>query len=354
MLTRKEIEQLDSQRMLSSIEVLDKQCEEAWNATKATALPDSYKKITNIVWFGMGGSALGIDIVNALYATQLTTPITVVNDYQVPATLTNQSLAILSSYSGTTEEVVQAAEQVMQRTKQVYIMCTGGALADIAQQHQLPAYIFSPTNNPSNQPRMAVGYSVMGTLGILNALGVLHIEEQAVSQVTAFIRSLHAQFGADAEAKTNTAKQLASALQPHIPVLISAEHLVGSTHVFANQLNENSKQFSVRFPIPELNHHLIEGLQFPQEALQNLHAVFFTSALYNRRNQKRFTVTQRLFEQHHVPVTTIALHSATPLEQVFELLTMGSYASLYLAILHGIDPSPIPNIDALKKALKDS
>lgn len=352
MLDRHSIAQFDSQHVLSSIEVFEKQCEEAWNATKNLAFPEEYAAVDRIAVFGMGGSALGADILKTFFRNELQLPIEVVSDYVIPAWVNKKTLAIVSSYSGTTEETVAVAGHILERTQNVFVVTTGGALKKFAEEHGLPSYIFSPTHNPSKQPRMAVGYSVMGLIGACAALDFISVTDADVAGVLHSIQQMQQTLGADVPEETNRAKQLAQQLKGKLPVLISSEFLEGATHVFANQLNENAKQFVARFPIPEMNHHLIEGLVHPAIALQQLKAVFFTSTFYHPRNVIRHRVTEEIMRKQQIASVTIALTAATPLEQLFELLLLGSYTSLYLAVLNELDPSPIPNVNYLKNQLK--
>lgn len=353
-LERKDIATLDTQNMLSSIEVLHSQCTDAWEATKNTTFPDTYRTVDRIVWFGMGGSALGIDVIKSLFADEITLPIEIVNDYHIPATVTENTLAILSSYSGTTEEVIEVSQTILQRTKNVFVVCTGGELETFAKQHNLPAYVFQPQFNPSNQPRMAVGYAVMGTLGAFSALGFVTITDTQVTDMAAHLEQLSTRVGADASTDTNPIKQLAISAQDKLIQFVSSEFLEGAAHVMTNQTNENGKHIAGRFLIPEMNHHLIEGLIYPRSVMENTMFVFVTSQLYHPRNQVRHRVTAELVEKNGISTGQIELSGTDRFTQAFELLLCGSYLSFYLAMLHEIDPSPIPNVDTLKAALKNA
>lgn len=352
MLDKKEIQKLDSQQMLSSIEVLDKQCTDAWSAAKQIQFPQQYRSIDRIVLFGMGGSALGMHFIKTLFSDQLSVPIEIINDYQIPGIVNDKTLAILSSYSGTTEETLAASENILEKTQNVFVITTGGRLREFAEINDLPAYIFEPKFNPSKQPRMAVGYSVMGTCGALSALGFIDLTDDEVNAMAEHLTSLHASLGVNAPLKNNQAKQLAQQIHGRQPVIVSSEFLEGATHVFTNQTNENSKQFAVRFPIPELNHHLIEGFIHPRESLDRLLFVFINSKLYHTRNQARYRITNDVVKKNNIATTNIELRGTTKFNQAFELLLIGSYISLYLAILNNLDPSPIPNVDLLKDELK--
>jgi glucose/mannose-6-phosphate isomerase len=150
----------------------------------------------------------------------------------------------------------------------------------------------------------------------------------------------------------NPAKQMAFQIFGRVPVMIAAEHLAGGVHVFQNQLNENSKSYAELRLIPELNHHLMEALQFPQELEKNLFFLLFNSTMYHPRNQKRFEVTQDVIERANIEATSLIIDSATALEQNFEVIAFGAFVNFYLAMLEGIDPAPIPTVDYFKEQLK--
>ncbi len=348
-LNREQIAKLDSQQLLSSIEVLHKQIADAWSTTNSMEFPEEYKKAKKIVWFGMGGSQLGIDFIKSVYLDQLTVPVEIVNDYHIPAIVDEDTLVVLSSYSGTTEEVVTVSKEILSRTKMVMVITTGGDLEQFASDNSLPAYIFNPVHNPSNQPRMAVGYSVAGTMGAFAAMGYIKVTQKEIDGVVAHVDSMNAAFGADNE-DNNTAKKLATQMNDVVPIMISSEFLQGAAHVMTNQINENGKQFAVRFPIPEMNHHLIEGLVFPADNKPLM--VFLQSSLYHERNQVRHRVTEGVAKDNGLTTAMINMRGESRLQQAFELLLFGSYVSLYRAILNGTDPSPIPNVDLLKEELK--
>ncbi len=350
-MNRETITALDSQNMLGSIEVFQDQCREAWESGKTLHIPTDYSNIDSVVLFGMGGSSLGIDVIRTLFQDQLRVPVTIVGDYTMPASVTKNTLAIFSSYSGTTEEVLSAFAQLEGKTDKVFIIATGGDLENIAKEKNIPAYIFQPTFNPSNQPRMASGYSIVGTMGLFVKLGLLTISDAEMDVLYQSITQLHSRFGADIETADNLAKQTAAALVGSIPLFISSEFLEGAVHVATNQMNENSKTLALRLPIPEMNHHFIEAFVFPKELFSKIHLLYFESDLYHERNQKRYRVTEDLAKNKGLQVTAIHMQGKTKMEQAFEAIVFGSYLSFYLAMALGIDPSPIPNVDHLKAEL---
>ncbi len=350
--TPKKIEKLDSQGMLGSIESLALQCQQAWDDTKAIRPPASYRKVDRILLNGMGGSALGGDVVQHLFQDRLRVPFSVTNQYRLPSWANSRTLCILSSYSGTTEEVLASFRDARRHRAKIVIICAGGTLARLAKRYRLPVYQFEPRFNPSNQPRMALGYSVVGIASLLIRTGHLRITDKEFTAVINHIVRLHKRFGVGVPTRRNPAKQVSKLMHGHMPIIIAANHLSGNAHIAANQINENGKNFAAYFLLSELNHHLMEGLSFPKQSTRQLAFLFLESSFYHPRNQRRLPITQRVAKRKAITIARYRLIGSSLLSQVFEALSFSSYVSFYLAMLNNIDPSPIPVVDYFKAQLK--
>ncbi|MFA5995642.1 MAG: SIS domain-containing protein [Patescibacteria group bacterium] len=345
MINPETIKQLDTQGMLPSIDRLAKQVEHAWAEAENTTMPVAYKNVNKIVVFGMGGSILGADIIRNVFSDKLTVPLLIENNYHVPTFVDANTLVVLSSYSGTTEETLEIAKTIQQKTKKILVVTTGGELKTFKEQNNLPGYIINPTYNPCNQPRIAVGYAVTGLMRLLTMINLIKLTEQQINEVIHYLDN-------NKEHLKEQAIKTAQALYDKIPVYVGSEFLMGNLHVLSNQTNENGKNFSTIYAIPELNHHLMEGLGNPNEANKNLKFVLVESKLYHERVQKRFAVTKQVIEKNKLEYTNFITQADTKLTQSFEVLQWGSYVSFYLAMLNEIDPSPIPWVDYFKHALK--
>src|SRR3990167_9096291 len=347
------IAELDKGNVLGSIEALPKQVAQAWQEGSeiAIALPDEYRSVSHIVVSGMGGSALAGRILHSLLSSSNLAPIEVVTDYSLPYYVKDDTLVILSSYSGNTAETVSAAHDAMSKGARVFIVATGGKLAELAKENNINSYIFEAKQNPSGQPRMALGYSITANLALLNKLGFTQVSNVDIEKIVKDMESAVSAFGARTPIKDNLAKLYAAKLKDKIPVLIASSHLVGIAHAFKNQLNENSKAFALFFDIPELNHHLLEGLRNPASAKSFIHFLFLDSELYPTEIKKRYPITIDVTEKNGVACDVLKIKGQTKIDQVYELLVLGSYISFYLAMLYGIDPSPIPWVDYFKNEL---
>lgn len=347
--SKEEISKIDKGNILGSIKALPKQVEQTWSDFGKIDIPNACFLAKNVVVAGMGGSALGARVIDSLFVESDKVPIEIFNQYHLPKYVNKNTLVILSSYSGNTEEVLSDAKEALSKGAIIFGITTGGKLQKFLEDNNLNRYIFSPKYNPSNQPRMALGYSIISIMAILSKCGYIKVGKEDINSLVEDVNNKIKQF--DVFVNNNSAKKAAKKLKDKIPIIVSSEHLVGSAHAFKNQLNENAKTFSVSFEIPELNHHLMEGLSNPPYAKDLLNFIFYESRLYSPRVIKRFEITKKVLSKIGVEYITYKLQSNTKLKQAFELLIFGSFVQFYLSMLYGNDPSPIPWVDYFKKKL---
>ena len=346
-----EIKKLDKSNVLGSIEQLGDQVQHVWDLAKKVEVTHDLSDVDYVVVAGMGGSILGTHIVQTIFKDELRVPIIINSDYEMPNFVTSKTLVVASSYSGNTEETLAATQDALKKKAKIVGITTGGKLAKLLAEHKQPALVFKPEYNPSNQPRMGLGYSIFGQMAVLAKSGLLKISQDDYKQVLEAIAHAQLQFSVTIKQDKNPAKLLAFELKERLPVITVAEHLEGVAHVFANQLNENSKTYSEYRVIPEMNHHLMEGLQFPESNHNNLFFFLVNSKLYLKSNQKRIKLTSQVLHKNHIESLTHTLESKTKLTQTFELLTLGAYTNFYLSMLNNVDPAQIPWVDWFKEQL---
>ena len=349
--SRDAIAKIDQSNVLGSVEALPKQCRHAWEQTRSIQVRDEYRQVENVVMCGMGGSGLGARVIESVYGKTLKIPLVRVNTYDLPGFVTERTLVFCSSYSGTTEETVENTRQAIARQAKWMAIGTGGKLIEMSRSSGVPYYQIVPTHNPSNQPRMAIGYSVVGQLALAAHAGIITLADQDIGDMVTSMESIIEKSHVEIETEKNPTKQLALKMKGKIVIYVSAEHLVGAMHTISNQLNENAKNISMAVAIPELNHHLMEGLKHPLTNSGNLLFVFAHSLLYPARIQQRIGITRQVIEKQGIEVVTIDLSALTPLAQSFELIQIGAYANLYLSILYGQNPAPIPWVDWFKEQM---
>ena len=346
--SREEIAKIDLGNVLGSVEALPNQCLDAWDKSQNISIPDSYKQIDNIVMCGMGGSGLGARVIESVYSKELKVPLIRVNGYDLPAFVNDRSLVSCSSYSGSTEETIQNANQAILKNLKWMAIGTGGKLLELAQEHKVPFYKIVPKFNPSNQPRMAIGYSVIGQLTLAAHVGIVSIGKKEIDEIAKVMSGVIDKTKVEVPENLNSAKKLALAMKGKVIIYVASEHLTGPIHVVNNQQNENAKNVSFDLQIPELNHHLMEGLKHPETNPKDILFVFAFSKHYSERIQKRFELTKQVVEKNGIGTFTIELNSSSKLSQAFELIQLGAYANLYLSVLYGQNAAPIPWVDWFK------
>jgi glucose/mannose-6-phosphate isomerase len=339
----------DQGHVFESISLLPEQISTAWSAPHFSS---TSTKIDHIVISGMGGSALAGRIILSLSQFLLKTPLEIINNYRLPAYTNPKTLVILSSYSGNTEETLSCAKDALRQKAEAVVITTGGKLQKLAERYQLPLVLINPTGNPSGYPRLGIGSSLGGTLAILKHYQLTSLTDQDLDRLYQHLRLTIKNILPEVSLKNNSAKQIAQKLADQIPVLIAANHLTGTTHAIKNMLNENAKTFAICFDLPELNHHLLEGLSFPKNLKQNLHFILLDSSLYPDAIKNRLEITKTVFEKLGFPVTVIKPDSRQPLEEATESLLFGALFSYYMALINQTNPGPIPWVDYFKKELE--
>lgn len=325
----------------ASIEALPRQIRQGWELGRSAALPPIYKKTTHAIVSGMGGSSLGAHVMVTSCADRLRIPIEMVNGYDLPPFVGKETLVILSSYSGTTEETLSTARQAAKVGARCLVVTTGGELADIAKKKRWPLLLLDAEHNPSNQPRMGVGASAMAIHGVFASLGFLRMTDGDVKKIAK----------AASTDESEAARVLAARIGNRMPLLLAAEHLYGAAHVTNNQINENAKRLSAFFAIPEFNHHYLEALTYPTQIKRDLAAVLFQSDRYNAQNKKRIQLTSEQLSKNRIEPIVVTMDGGGKLEEAWRLIRLGASLSLELARAEGIDPEPVPNVEAFKKAL---
>lgn len=339
--------------VLTSVDALPDQLKQSFEEAASIQFPEEYRRIRNIVVCGMGGSQWPAYAVRELFKDKLRVPYQIVSDYSLPGYANHETLVVFSSYSGTTEEPKACIEEAKKRGTKIAGIASGGSVIEWLKTQNLPHYQFDPVHNPSGQPRIGFGYAVGSHLRLLYELGVLDEKKEVISSAIQNSPSLLEHFKINVPVKENPAKQLAQALYEKCPYYIVADFLTGVGNAIQNQTNETAKEISSFRVIPELNHHMMEGLKFPELHKKIALFVFFYSHLFPTPIQKRFHITKDVVEQNSIETLWYELRGKTKVEQVFELMGLGSYTSMYLAALYGQDPASIPFVDYFKKRLKE-
>ncbi len=339
--------QIDPDDMLGRIAELPQQCRDAWANVQGLELPAEYRRVNRVVALGMGGSAIGGDLLRVLAEPECALPIVTNRDYTVPAFVNADTLVIASSYSGNTEETLSAFQEVRQRGAALLAITTNGKLAQQARELGAPLLTF----RYQSQPRAALGYSLVSLIGVMQELGFIGDKAADLEEAIAVMEALQEEIRETVSVTENLAKQLAKRLYGHLPVIYGAGYLAEVAHRWKTQLNENAKAWSFFEQLPELNHNAVVGYQFPKELAERILVVMLASSLDHPRNKARFQVTQEILTRHGIAYETIEARGKSPLAQMLSAIHFGDYVSFYLAMLYEVDPTPVQAIGYLKERL---
>jgi len=325
---------------LESIKLLPQQIRQTWEDTEKLEFNQEYKNLEQIVISGMGGSIYNYYFLESVFKDELNKPLIKVNNYGLPTFVNEKTLFIASSYSGTTEEVIFNLKQALNKKAKCVVFSAGGGLLEIAKTEKIPYYHFEPKYNPSGQPRMGQGYMLFGALGILANLGYLKkpIDLTFLNEIGKLTDKLH-----------GYAKELANKLLNQELFFVAADHLSGNAHILRNQTNETAKLYANYNLVPELNHHLMEGLKHPDN--RNRIFVFLNSQLYQKRNQQRLNLTKEVIKKNGYQVLEFATFGNSKLAQFVEVLIWGGYLTYELGKSYQEDPNQIPWVDYFKNRL---
>lgn len=340
--------QNDPAGMLARIKELTLQCKQAWQAAMNFKLPADYADANKVVILGMGGSAIGGDLVRSLVQAESKIPVIVHRDYGLPAFVDDKTLLVASSYSGNTEETLSGFELALKTKAKKLAMTTDGRLQELAKANNVPVFKIEY----KAQPRAALGFSFLPTLGVLQKLGFVTDKAGDVAETVQVLEKLSAKLDEKSPLASNPAKQLAQRLYGCLPVVYGAGIAAEAAHRWKTQINENGKAWAFYEVFPELNHNATVGYPFPKEIASKIRVIMLRSPLFNERVKLRYEVTCELLKQAGVAYEFVDGEGKSALSQMMSLVMMGDFTSYYLAILYKVDPSPVKVISYLKERLE--
>lgn len=312
-------------------------------------LPTYYIKIKNVVICGMGGSGLGGDVVKYLMP-RLQRPLTVVHDYDIPNFVDNETLLILISYSGNTEETIECYKQGIKKNARIFVVSTGGVLIDMAKSDGLPFFQYEY----SCPPRYAVGYSFTAILGILNKLAVINLSQNQIKESILLLSAWVKKLSIDVPASRNSAKQLAQKLVDRIPVVIGQAESAGVNHIWKTHFNETAKTASYSEDLPDLNHYAVTGSKFPKKLVDRLFFIILQSKYSNPRLKLQENLFIQSLDKAGLDYEAVFMHPTNDIiSEIYLNILFGLYTAYYLAILNKVNPSETPLQEFIKNTLSE-
>jgi glucose/mannose-6-phosphate isomerase len=334
---------VDSRALLADILAIPDHISDAmWRAESAMLEPGSAQ---SLVVCGMGGSAIGADLAAAVIGASATRQIITNRGYDLPSWVGEGDAVVLSSYSGSTEETLSCFEQARASGAKLYVISSGGPISETAHAEGIPLIglpgIF--------QPRAAVAYGTVSVIeiAIANGIAPASVRKDLIAAAE-LLKALRAEWGADAE--DAYPKRLAREAFGRLPVVYGADLTDPIAYRWKCQINENAKRPAWNATLSEANHNEICAWEGASEVAQHA-AWFLTDADQNDRIASRVKITSEIASSHQARAENIASSGESRAERLFSLVLLGDLISLYLAVLHGVDPSPVLLIEDLKDQL---
>ncbi len=307
------------------------------------SVKDKFNGIDKIAICGMGGSAFAGHIVKAVTNEYSRLPIIMIQGYELPYWVDENTLFIACSYSGNTEETLTITKKAIDKTKNCFFITTGGELLDISEILDIPKHVFP---GDSKCPRAGIGYPIVAILFLLETLEVFEKQGNVEALVNDAVKEL---ISYQEEIQTE-AKKTATLLKDRLAIVYSSDFLSPVSLRFTQQLAENSEQLAHSNITPEMNHNEIMGWNKPDFLFEKIAVLIFHSDFDNERNKKRLKITQEIISKKS-NVIEITAKGNSKLSQLLYLIHFSDWVSLELAILNEVDASEIKNIDYFKNEL---
>lgn len=335
----------DPAGMLALVAGLPDQVSDAWRMSRDLRMPEARPSAVAVL--GMGGSAIGGDLVRGIWSDRLTVPIEVVRGYDLPAWVGPESLVIASSKSGATEETISALGMALERRSPVAVLTTGGPMKQVAEKAGLPLATFPPAGTP----RSSVGYSMGLLAGMLERAGVLDLDEAEITAAVAAAKEMAARCDPGVPTEDNPAKQLAWSLVDRFAVVEAGSFLAPVARRWKAQLNENGKATAAFEELPEATHNAVVGFEQPESLRDSFFVVFLESTLDHPRNTQRAALVRDVLDTGHISYEVVHAMGESRLAHALSMIVMGDYVSVYVAFTYAVDPTPVVVIDHIKEQL---
>lgn len=338
---------IDKSNMFQSIWDFPENIIDAVELSENISLKNIYDSVNKIVIAGMGGSAIGGDVVYSLIKKDIKFPYIVNREYDIPAWVDSSTLVICSSYSGNTEETISVLRKAKSVNAKVIGITTGGTLGSLCTEFNYDHIII-----PSGlQPRAALAFSFIPLLYLLKKTGLIQSELKSWLHSSAkLIRSKREDFSK--QDASNDAFNLAKNIYNKLPIIYADSESLETVAVrLKGQICENGKILSYHSIFPEMNHNEIVGWHNNSEYFSNYYVLWLVDKEMNERNKSRHVIISDILSSLEVDQHKIEVPGDTFKERFLLLIHYGDWLSYWCAILHNTDPSPVENIQTLKNKL---
>lgn len=343
-----EIRRIDKSDMLSFCVEASKLCREATRL--AETVPIDYSKPKTIIVAGMGGSAIGGELLKDWARDEIDVPIEVCREYSLPAYVNEKTLAFVISYSGETEEALGMFLDAIKRNCMTFCISSGGKLLEFARKLELP-HLRVPSGMP---PRAALPYLFLPMLIISEKLDLISGVSSEISEAIKILGKVMDENSPETPLKENLSKTLASKINGTVPITYGFGIYRAVAQRYKQQFNENSKVPAKWGFFSELNHNEIMGWEAPKKLASCFSTIFIREKGEPEEIRQRIEVTKELMFAETEKIFEVRSVGASRLAKMLYAIYIGDFASVYLAILRGVDPTPVKTITLLKDRITRS
>lgn len=340
-----EIKKIDKNNMLSYLKNIAEHYKMARKNSEAISV--NYSNPSNIIIAGMGGSAIGGEILQNWVKDKINVPLEVIRDYSLPAYANSQSLVLVLSYSGETEESLSTFLDALKKGCMIYCISSGGNLIKHAKRLGVP-HLMVPSGMP---PRAALPYMLTPLLLLIEKIGLVNTVSEELVEAINILKQISKDNLPEIPANKNKSKQIAIGIANTIPVIYAFGIYSSIAHRFKQQFNENSKIPSAWDIFSELNHNEIVGWEQIGKFSKNYSLIFLRDKIEPIQIKSRIEITKSISS---LPLKTFDVWSKgnSDLAKMLSVLCIGDFASVYHAILNNIDPTPVNTINLLKEKIR--
>ncbi|MFQ3597472.1 MAG: bifunctional phosphoglucose/phosphomannose isomerase [Chloroherpetonaceae bacterium] len=347
-ISEKTIRAVDKSQMNLRIQNLYQQFETAFTILNEKS-KISKSKVKSIVVTGLGGSAIGGDLVRTYVSGECAVPILVNRNYTLPAFVDASTLVVISSYSGNTEETLSAYHDAIKRKAQIFCITSGGKVEELALKHKH----YTVKIPPGAPPRTAIGYSLVPMLQTLAKFGFIGDKQKEIAETAQYLKEKSLAY-ADFKNKQNFAVHLAKKCFGKLPIIYTSDDFTSAVGVrWKGQICENAKMLAYSNVFPELNHNELVGWNQYKDLLKKTTVIMLHDKSDHPRTAFRMGVTKSIIKKYASDVIDVESEGKSLLTRLFSLILLGDWVSYYLSILNGVDATPVKSIDFLKESLSN-
>jgi glucose/mannose-6-phosphate isomerase len=343
-----QIERIDKNKMISFCAEAPTHYGDA--ARLAKSITPSYPKPQTIIIAGMGGSAIGGELLKDWARDRLTVPVEICREYHLPAYANKNTLVFVVSYSGETEETLSVLLDAVKRKCMIICISSGGKLNEFAEKLSFPRLLV-----PSGMaPRATLPYLFMPMPSILEKMGLVSKVDAEIAEAIEILKEVSAENSPERQFTSNFSKTLASSIIGTVPAVYGFGLYRAVAQRVKTQFNENSKNPAKWEFFPELDHNEIVGWEKAKEFAKCFSIIFVRDADEPIEIRRRIEVTKELTCRQKLRLFDVWSKGKSSLAKMASVICIGDFTSVYLAVLREIDPTPVKTIDLLKKELRKS